>query len=44
MITDVLIDPFRYLLGVALLAGAGFVAGALAAWWYLTSLVKDRDS
>ena len=36
MITDILIDPARYLLGIAFATGAGFVGGLVVMWWWLT--------
>ena len=36
MIGDVLIDPVRYLLGVAFVGGGGFVAGLLVGRWWVT--------
>lgn len=36
MTGDVLIDPLRYALGIGFAAGAGFVAGLLAMWWWVT--------
>ena len=44
MITDVLMDPFRYVLGVAFVGGAGFVAGLVAMWWYVTTSRVEGDS
>jgi hypothetical protein len=38
MITDVLVDPLRYVLGICFMWGAGCVMGGGAVWWYMTSI------